>query len=145
MLSDDSLFQFIEISLFLMYNKIMDNKIIEPLNKNIKIEENKSFASKEIQQKASSMYEENTQKEALAIETRNLLRQRLKHDIRQEVAKMRKHVLWLSFFFILMFFMYNSQKNNSSFVWLFFIALQVPYYYFRKSRIIKSYTDDSEI
>lgn len=128
-----------------MYNKIMDNKIIEPLNKNIEIEENKSFASKEIQQKASSMYEENTQKEALAIETRNLLRQRLKHDIRQEVAKMRKHVLWLSLFFIIMFFMSNSQKNNSSFAWLFFIALQVPYYYFRKSRIIKSYTDDSEI
>ena len=128
-----------------MYNENMDKKIIEPLNNNIEIEENKSFASKEIQQKASSIYQENTQKEALAIETRNLLRQRLKHDIRQEVAKMRKHVLWLSFFFILMFFMYNSQKNNSSFVWLFFIALQVPYYYFRKSRIIKSYTDDSEI
>lgn len=43
-----------------------------------------------------------------------------------------------------MFFMYNSQKNSSSFVWLFFIALQIPYYYFRKSRIIISYTDDSK-
>ena len=128
-----------------MYNENMDKKTIEPLNNNIEIEENKSFASKEIQQKASSIYEENTQKEALAIETRNLLRQRLKHDIRQEVAKMRKHVLWLSFFFMLMFFISNSQKNNSSFAWLFFIGLQVPYYYFRKSRIIKSYTDDSEI
>lgn len=128
-----------------MYNENMDKKTIEPLNNNIEIEENKSFASKEIQQKASSIYEENTQKEALAIETRNLLRQRLKHDIRQEVAKMRKHVLWLSFFFMLMFFISNSQKNNSSFAWLFFIALQVLYYYFRKSRIIKSYTDDSEI
>lgn len=128
-----------------MYNENMDKKTIEPLNNNIEIEENKSFASKEIQQKASSIYEENTQKEALAIETRNLLRQRLKHDIRQEVAKMRKHVLWLSFFFMLMFFISNSQKNNSSFAWLLFIALQVPYYYFRKSRIIKSYTDDSEI
>jgi hypothetical protein len=128
-----------------MYNENMDKKTIEPLNNNIEIEENKSFASKEIQQKASSIYEENTQKEALAIETRNLLRQRLKHDIRQEVAKMRKHVLWLSFFFMLMFFISNSQKNNSSFAWLFFIGLQVPYYYFRKSRIVKSYTDDSEI
>lgn len=82
-----------------MYNEIMDKKIIKPLNNNIEIEENKSFASREIQQKASDVYQENTQKESLAIETRNLLRQRLKHDIRQEVAKMRKHVLWLSFFF----------------------------------------------
>lgn len=128
-----------------MYNEIMDKKTIEPLNNNIEIEENKSFASRENQQKASDVYQENTYKEALAIETRNLLRQRLKHDIRQEVAKMRKHVLWLSFFFVIMFFMYNSQKNSSSFVWLFFIALQIPYYYSRKSRIIKSYTDDSEI
>ena len=120
----------------------MDKKIIEPLNNNVEIEENKSFASTETQQKASSVYQENTQKEALAIETRNLLRQRLKHDIRQEVAKMRKHV---SFFFVLMFFMYDSQKSSFSIVWLFFIALQVPYYYFRKSRIIKSYTDDSKI
>ena len=95
-----------------MYNENMDKKTIEPINNNIEIEENKGFASKEIQQKASSVYQENTQKEALAIETRNLLRQRLKHDIRQEVAKMRKHVLWLSFFFIIMFFMYNSQKKQ---------------------------------
>ncbi len=123
----------------------MDRKTIEPLNNNIEIEENKSFASTETQQKASDLYQENIQKEALAIEKRNLLRQRLKHDIRQEVAKMRKHVLWLSFFFMLMFFISNSQKNNSSLAWLFFIALQVPYYYFRKSRIIKSYTDDSKI
>ena len=123
----------------------MDKKIIEPLNNNVELEENKSFASTETQQKASSVYQENTQKEALAIETRNLLRQRLKHDIRKEVAKMRKHVLWLSFFFVLMFFMYDSQKSSFSIVWLFFIALQVPYYYFRKSRIIKSYTDDSKI
>ena len=94
-----------------MYNEIMGKKTIEPLNNNIEIEENKSFASREIQQKASDVYQENTQKEALAIETRNLLRQRLKYDIRQEVAKMRKHVLWLSFFFIIMFFMYNSQKT----------------------------------
>ena len=108
----------------------MDKKIIEHLNNNDEIEENKSFASTETQQKASSVYQENTQKEALAIETRNLLRQRLKHDIRKEVAKMRKHVLWLSFFFVLMFFMYDSQKSSFSIVWLFFIALQVPYYYF---------------
>jgi hypothetical protein len=104
-----------------MYNEIMDKKIIKPLNNNIEIEENKSFASREIQQKASDVYQENTQKESLAIETRNLLRQRLKHDIRQEVAKMRKHVLWLSFFFVIMFFMYNSQKKQ------FFICLAFLY------------------
>lgn len=57
-----------------MYNEIMDKKTIEPLNNNIEIEENKSFASRENQQKASDVYQENTQKEALAIETRNLLR-----------------------------------------------------------------------
>ena len=56
-----------------MYNEIMDKKTIEPLNNNIEIEENKSFASRENQQKASDVYQENTQKEALAIETRNLL------------------------------------------------------------------------
>ena len=76
-----------------MYNEIMNKKTIEPLNNNIEIEENKSFASRENQRKASDVYQENTQKEALAIETRNLLRQRLKHDIRQEISKMRKHVL----------------------------------------------------
>lgn len=81
----------------------MDKKTIEPLNNNIEIEENKSFASRENQRKASDVYQENTQKEALAIETRNLLRQRLKHDIRQEISKMRKHVLWLSFFLFLCF------------------------------------------
>ena len=44
----------------------MDKKIIEPLNNNIEIEENKSFASKEIQQKASSIYEENTKKRSFS-------------------------------------------------------------------------------
>lgn len=34
----------------------MDKKTIEPLNSNIEIEENKSFASREIQQKASDVY-----------------------------------------------------------------------------------------
>ena len=52
----------------------MNEKIIKPLNNDIKIEENKSFASKDIQKKASDAYNENTQKEALAIETRKLLR-----------------------------------------------------------------------
>ena len=36
----------------------MDKKIIEPLNNNVEIEENKSFASTETQQKASSVYQE---------------------------------------------------------------------------------------
>ena len=58
----------------LCYNDIMNEKIIKPLNNDIKIEENKSFASKDIQKKASDAYNENTQKEALAIETRKLLR-----------------------------------------------------------------------
>lgn len=98
----------------LCYNDIMNEKIIKPLNNNIKIEENKSFASKDIQKKASDAYSENMQKEALSIETRSILKQRSKYSIQQEIAKMRKNVLWLTLFFVIMFIIYHSQKSNLS-------------------------------
>ena len=106
----------------------MNEKIIKPLNNNIKIEENKSFASKDIQKKASDAYNENTQKEALAIETRSILKQRSKYNIQQEIAKMRKNILWLTLFFVIMFIIYHSQKSNLSLMWIIFIILQAPYY-----------------
>ena len=102
----------------------MNEKIIKPLNNNIKIEENKSFASKDIQKKASDAYNENTQKEALAIETRSILKQRSKYNIQQEIAKMRK---------------------NISLMWIIFIILQAPYYIFKRSKIIKKHKDDFKI
>lgn len=49
-----------------MYNENMDKKTIEPLNNNIEIEENKSFASRENQRKASDVYQENTQKRSFS-------------------------------------------------------------------------------
>ena len=88
----------------------MNEKIIKPLNNDIKIEENKIFASKDIQKKASGAYSENIQKEALAIETRSILKQRSKHNIQQEIAKMRKNVLWLALFFVIMFIIYILKK-----------------------------------
>ena len=123
----------------------MDKKIIEPLNNNIEIEENKSFASKDIQKKASDAYNENTQKEALAIETRSILKQRSKYNIQQEIAKMRKNVLWLALFFVIMFIIYHSQKSNLSLMWIIFIILQAPYYTFKRSKIIKKHKDDFKI
>lgn len=128
-----------------MYNENMDKKIIEPLNNNIEIEENKSFASKDIQKKASDAYNENTQKEALAIETRSILKQRSKYNIQQEIAKMRKNVLWLALFFVIMFIIYHSQKSNLSLMWIIFIILQAPYYTFKRSKIIKKHKDDFKI
>lgn len=123
----------------------MNEKIIKPLNNNIKIEENKSFASKDIQKKASDAYNENTQKEALAIETRSILKQRSKYNIQQEIAKMRKNVLWLTLFFVIMFIIYHSQKSNLSLMWVIFIILQAPYYTFKRSKIIKKHKDDFKI
>lgn len=123
----------------------MNEKIIKPLNNNIKIEENKSFASKDIQKKASDAYNENTQKEALAIETRIILKQRSKYNIQQEIAKMRKNVLWLTLFFVIMFIIYHSQKSNLSLMWIIFIILQAPYYTFKRSKIIKKHKDDFKI
>lgn len=123
----------------------MDEKIIKPLNDNIKIEENKSFASKDVQKKASDAYNENTQKEALSIETRNILKQRSKHNIQQEITKMRKNVLWLALFFVIMFTIYHSQKSNLSLMWIIFILLQIPYYIFKRNKIIKKHKDDFKI
>lgn len=123
----------------------MNEKIIKPLNDNIKIEENKSFASKDVQKKASDTYNENTQKEALSIETRNILKQRSEHDIQQEIAKMRKNVLWLALFFVIMFTIYHSQKSNLSLMWIIFILLQIPYYIFKRNKIIKKHKDDFKI
>ena len=124
----------------------MNEKIIKPLNNDIKIEENKSFASKDIQKKASDAYNENTQKEALAIETRSILKQRSKYNIQQEIAKMRKNVLWLTlFFFVIMSIIYHSQKSNLSLMWIIFIILQAPYYIFKRSKIIKKHKDDFKI
>ncbi len=123
----------------------MDEKIIKPLNNNIKIEKNKSFASKDIQKKALGVYSENTQKEALCIETRNILKQRSKHNIQQEIAKMRKNVLWLTLFFGIMFIIYHSQKSNLSLMWVIFILLQIPYYFFKRNQIIKKHKDDFKI
>lgn len=123
----------------------MNEKIIKPLNDNIKIEENKSFASKDIQKKASDAYNKNTQKEALSIETRNILKQRSKHNIQQEIAKMRKNILWLALFFVIMFTIYHSQKSNLSLMWIIFILLQIPYYIFKRNKIIKKHKDDFKI
>lgn len=123
----------------------MNEKIIKPLNDNIKIEENKSFASKDVQKKASDTYNENTQKEALSIETRNILKQRSEHSIQQEIAKMRKNVLWLALFFVIMFTIYHSQKSNLSLMWIIFVLLQIPYYIFKRNKIIKKHKDDFKI
>lgn len=123
----------------------MNEKIIKPLNDNIKIEENKSFALKDVQKKASDTYNENTQKEALSIETRNILKQRSEHSIQQEIAKMRKNVLWLALFFVIMFTIYHSQKSNLSLMWIIFILLQIPYYIFKRNKIIKKHKDDFKI
>lgn len=123
----------------------MDKKIIKPLNDNIKIEENKSFASKDVQKKASDTYNENTQKEALSIETRNILKQRSEHSIQQEIAKMRKNVLWLALFFVIMFTIYHSQKSNLSLMWIIFVLLQIPYYIFKRNKIIKKHKNDFKI
>lgn len=129
----------------LCYNDIMNEKIIKPLNNDIKIEENKSFASKDIQKKASDAYNENTQKEALAIETRSILKQRSKYNIQQEIAKMRKNILWLALFFVIMFIIYHSQKSNLSLMWIIFILLQIPYYILKRNKIIKKHKDDFKI
>lgn len=123
----------------------MDEKIIKPLNDNIKIEENKSFASKDVQKKASDAYNENTQKEALSIETRDILKQRSKHNIQQEIIKMRKNVLWLALFFVIMFTIYHPQKSSLSLMWIIFILLQIPYYIFKRNKIIKKHKDDFKI
>ena len=123
----------------------MNEKIIKPLNDNIKIEENKSFASKDVQKKASDTYNENTQKEALSIETRNILKQRSEHSIQQEIAKMRKNVLWLALFFVIMFTIYHSQKSNLSLMWIIFVLLQIPYYIFKRNKIIKKHKNDFKI
>lgn len=123
----------------------MNEKIIKPLNDNIKIEENKSFASKDVQKKASDAYNENTQKEALSIETRNILKRRSEHNIQQEIAKMRKNVLWLALFFVIMFTIYHSQKSNLSLMWIIFILLQIPYYIFKRNKIIKKHKNDFKI
>lgn len=129
----------------LCYNDIMNEKIIKPLNNNIKIEENKSFASKDIQKKASDAYSENIQKEALTIETRSILKQQSKYSIQQEIAKMQKNVLWLTLFFVVMSIIYHSQKSNLSLMWIIFIILQAPYYIFKRSKIIKKHKDDFKI
>ena len=95
--------------------------------------------------KTSDVYNENTQKEALAIETRSILKKRSKHNIQQEITKMRKNVLWLALFFVIMFIIYHSQKSNLSLMWIIFIILQAPYYVFKRSKIIKKYKDDFKI
>ena len=114
----------------LCYNDIMNEKIIKPLD---------------IQKKASDAYSENIQKEALAIETRSILKQRSKYSIQQEIAKMRKNVLWLTLFFVIMSIIYHSQKSNLSLMWIIFIILQAPYYIFKRSKIIKKHKDDFKI
>ena len=82
----------------------MNEKIIKPLNNDIKIEENKSFAS-----------------------------------------KMRKNILWLALFFVIMFIIYHSQKSNLSLMWIIFILLQIPYYILKRNKIIKKHKDDFKI
>ena len=85
------------------------------------------------------------EKEALAIETRSILKQRSKYNIQQEIAKMRKNILWLALFFVIMFIIYHSQKSNLSLMWIIFILLQIPYYILKRNKIIKKHKDDFKI
>lgn len=127
----------------------MDNrrKIIQPINDNIDIEQDRSFASKEVQQASLQVQNQNTPetyKARLAQETRDILREQQNHQIKESIRKMRKNVLKLSFVFILFFFVYFSQGSNYALVCIFFLALQIPYYFSRKKWIIKDYKDSRE-
>ena len=124
-----------------------ERKIIQPLNNNIEIEQNRSFAPKNIQQAAVQAQNQNTPetyKTHLAEETRDILREQQNHQIKESIRKMRKNVLKLSFVFILFFFVYFSQGSNYALVCIFFLVLQIPYYFSRKKWIIKDYKDSRE-
>lgn len=124
-----------------------ERKVIQPLNDNIEIEQNRSFASEDIQQASVQAQNQNTPetyKTRLAQETRDILREQQNHQIKESIRKMRKNVLKLSFVFILFFFVYSSQGSNYSLVLIFFLFLQIPYYFFRKKWIIKDHKDSRE-
>lgn len=122
----------------------MEKKTIQPINSNIKIEQNNSFASAEVQKRAVEVQNQNTPeiyKNKLAEETRDILKQQQNYEIKESIRRMRKNVLKLSFVFIMFFFLYYSQKSQYSYVWTFFLILQVPYYFLRKKWIIKDHKD----
>lgn len=124
-----------------------ERKVIQPLNDNIEIEQNRSFASEDIQQASVQAQNQNTPetyKTRLAQETRDILREQQNHQIKESIRKMRKNVLKLSFVFILFFFVYSSQGSNYSLVLIFFLFLQIPYYFSRKKWIIKDHKDSRE-
>lgn len=120
------------------------NKNIQPLHNNIEIEKNRSFASPEVQKRAVEVQNANTPKsyrDKLAEETRDILKQKQNYEIKSAIRHMRKNVLKLSFVFTLFFALSNPAKNETAFLWLFFIILQIPYYAIRRSWIIKDHKD----
>lgn len=125
----------------------MEEKIIQPLNENIKIEKNNSFASAEVQKRAVEVQNQNTPetyKNKLAEETRDILKQQQNYEIKGSIRKMRRNVLYLSFVFIVFFFLYFSQKSQYSIFWCLFLILQIPYYFVRKKWIIKDHKDSRD-
>jgi hypothetical protein len=124
----------------------MNDKNIAPLNDQITPEESASFSNKQAQHLAQSIYPQNVYRDKLAEETNAILRQRLKKDIRDEIAKMRKSMFgWLFILVILFFFAGVSQQTQFAAYIFLFTPLLIPIYFYRRRKIIKSYTDDSPI
>lgn len=123
------------------------NKNIQPLHNDIKIEKNRSFASPEVQKRAVEVQNANTPqsyRDKLAEETRGILKQKQNYEIKSAIRHMRKNVLKLAFVFALFFVLSNPAKNETAFLWLFFIVLQIPYYTIRRSWIIKDHKDTQD-
>ena len=137
------------------YNILMENerttssynKNIQPLHNDIEIEKNRSFASPEVQKRAVEVQNANTPqsyRNKLAEETRDILKQKQNHEIKLAIRHMRKNVLKLAFVFAFFFIVAIYQKNETAFLWPFFIILQIPYYAIRRSWIIKDHKDTQD-
>ena len=123
------------------------NKNIQPLHNDIEIEKNRSFASPEVQKRAVEVQNANTPqsyRDKLAEETRDILKQKQNYEIKSAIRHMRKNVLKLAFIFVLLFILTNPEKNETAFLWLFFIILQIPYYAIRRLWIIKDHKDTQD-
>lgn len=124
----------------------MENKNIQPLNNNIEIEENKSFANNQTQSNTQQVYPENNYSNKLAEETNALLRQRLKKDIRDSISSMRKSMIRWGVLVSILFIFAGMSKSEGLIIFFFvlFIAL-FPIYFARKKKIINEFMDDKPI
>ncbi len=123
------------------------NKTIKPIHDDIEIEKNRSFASPEVQKRAVEVQNANTPqsyRDKLAEETRDILKQKQNYEIKLAIRHMRRNVLKLSFVFAFFFIVAIYQKNETAFLWPFFIILQIPYYAIRRSWIIKDHKDTQD-